>query len=113
MAKINAKSLVSVEEIKAEKPVRLARINEHKHKSGVKWIDGLNALVLPLTTFFWIIAYPLLLIYLVRDGFLFTDPLALIDPFTKEIIACILGFWYTDIKSCKRNDYRISSLRCD
>ncbi|AKK20053.1 hypothetical protein V9J15_02180 [Candidatus Liberibacter africanus] len=86
----------NVEELKVDKPIRLARIKAGNIKSGVKWIDGFNALIRPLTTLFWIIVYPLLVLYLVKEGILSTDPLMILAPFTQEIIACILGFWYTD-----------------
>ncbi|QOI69842.1 hypothetical protein PPA191_gp01 [Liberibacter phage P-PA19-1] len=85
-----------IEELKIDKPIRLARIKSQKAKSGVKWVDGVNALMRPLTTVFWIIAYPIMILYGVREGLLSTDPLRILAPFTQEIIACILGFWYTD-----------------
>ncbi|WP_446097986.1 hypothetical protein [Candidatus Liberibacter asiaticus] len=85
-----------IEELKVDQPIRLARVKAQNIKSGVKWIDGFNALIRPLTTLFWIIVYPLLVIYLVKEGILSTDPLMILAPFTQEIIACILGFWYTD-----------------
>ncbi|AKK20256.1 hypothetical protein G293_03140 [Candidatus Liberibacter africanus PTSAPSY] len=78
LAKINAKSLIAVEGIKADKPVRLARIKGYNHKSGVKWIDGFNALVRLLTTLFWIMDYPLLVIYLVKENFIIQSPLAVL-----------------------------------
>ncbi|RPD37289.1 hypothetical protein C0030_002980 [Candidatus Liberibacter solanacearum] len=31
-----------------------------------------------------------------KEGIITTDPLLLLASFTQEIIACILGFWYTD-----------------
>ncbi|RPD37325.1 hypothetical protein C0030_002885, partial [Candidatus Liberibacter solanacearum] len=55
-----------IEELKADQPIRLARIKAQKIKSGVKWIDGFNALIRPLTTFFWIIVYPLLVWWSVK-----------------------------------------------
>ncbi|MFV0256652.1 MAG: hypothetical protein EPS19_04445, partial [Candidatus Liberibacter solanacearum] len=67
-----------------------------KVKSGVKWIDGCNALVRPLTTLFWIIVYPLLVWWSVKEGVFDRSPLSILSPFEQEIIACILGFWYTD-----------------
>ncbi|RPD37329.1 hypothetical protein C0030_002595 [Candidatus Liberibacter solanacearum] len=86
----------AIEELKYDQPIRLARIKAQKVKSGIQWIDGFNAIVRPLTTLFWIIVYPLLVIYLVKEGIITTDPLLLLAPFTQEIIAGILGFWYTD-----------------
>ncbi|KAE9509628.1 hypothetical protein FXW22_05315 [Candidatus Liberibacter asiaticus] len=85
-----------IEELKIDKPIRLARIEAQKVKSGVKWVDGFTALIRPLTTFFWIIVYPLLVWWSVKEGMFNSDPLTLLSPFTQEIIACILGFWYTD-----------------
>ncbi|ONI58417.1 hypothetical protein [Candidatus Liberibacter solanacearum] len=86
----------AIEELKADKPIRLARIKAQKVKSGVKWIDGCNALVRPLTTLFWIIVYPLLVWWSVKEGVFDRSPLSILSPFEQEIIACILGFWYTD-----------------
>ncbi|OMH86431.1 hypothetical protein BWK56_05910, partial [Candidatus Liberibacter asiaticus] len=39
-----------IEELKADKPIKLARIKAQNIKSGVKWIDSFNTLVRPLTT---------------------------------------------------------------
>ncbi|ADR52304.1 hypothetical protein CKC_02775 [Candidatus Liberibacter solanacearum CLso-ZC1] len=49
----------AIEELKVDQSIRLARIKAQKVKngSGVKWIDGFNALIRPLTTFFWIIIF--------------------------------------------------------
>ncbi|ONI59068.1 hypothetical protein AYJ09_01400 [Candidatus Liberibacter solanacearum] len=85
-----------IEELKADKPIRLARIKAQKVKSGIKWIDGFNALVRPLTTLFWIIVYPLLVWWSVKEGVFDRSPLSVLTSFAQEIIACILGFWYTD-----------------
>ncbi|MBY7649584.1 MAG: hypothetical protein C4617_03700 [Candidatus Liberibacter europaeus] len=85
-----------IEELKADKPIRLARIKSQNVKSGVKWIDGFNSLVRPLTTLFWIIVYPLLVWWSVKEGICDRSPLSILSPFEQEIIACILGFWYTD-----------------
>ncbi|MBY7649512.1 MAG: hypothetical protein C4617_03265 [Candidatus Liberibacter europaeus] len=93
-----------IEELKADKPIRLARIKSQNVKSGVKWIDGFNALIRPLTTLFWIIVYPLLVFNLVKEDIIATDPLIILAPFTQEIIACILGFWYTDKIVQKKRD---------
>ncbi|AKK20098.1 hypothetical protein G293_02330 [Candidatus Liberibacter africanus PTSAPSY] len=94
LAKINAENLVALERIK-DKPVILARIHEHKHKSGIKWIDGFNALIRPLTTVF--LDYCLSVISMVERGknFVIQSPLAVLTPFEQEIIACIRGFWYS------------------
>ncbi|CAL9916452.1 hypothetical protein LSO9J_260010 [Candidatus Liberibacter solanacearum] len=35
-------------------------------------------------------------IYFVKEGIITINPLLLLAPFTQEIIAGILGFWYTD-----------------
>ncbi|ADR52635.1 hypothetical protein CKC_04430 [Candidatus Liberibacter solanacearum CLso-ZC1] len=45
---------LGIEELKVDQPIRLARIKAQKVKSssGVKWIDGFNSLIRPLTTFF-------------------------------------------------------------
>ncbi|WP_045960975.1 hypothetical protein, partial [Candidatus Liberibacter solanacearum] len=86
----------AIEELKVDKPIRLARIKDQKVKSGVKWIDGFNALIRPLTTLFWIIVYPLLVWWSVKEGIFDRSPLSVLTPFEQEIIACILGFWYTD-----------------
>ncbi|ONI60304.1 hypothetical protein [Candidatus Liberibacter solanacearum] len=85
-----------IEELKADKPIRLARIKAQKVKSGIQWIDGFNALVRPLTSLFWIIIYPLLVWWSVKEGIFDRSPLSILSPFEQEIIACILGFWYTD-----------------
>lgn len=75
LAKIHSAQTVNLEEIKygieelkADKPVRLARVKAQKVKSGIKWIDGFNSLVRPLTTLFWIIVYPLLVWWSVKEG---------------------------------------------
>ncbi|ADR52887.1 hypothetical protein CKC_05710 [Candidatus Liberibacter solanacearum CLso-ZC1] len=86
----------AIEELKVDQPIRLARIKAQKVKSGVKWIDGLNTLIRPLTTLFWIIVYPLLVWWSVKEGIFDRSPLSILSPFEQEIIACILGFWYTD-----------------
>ncbi|ADR52345.1 hypothetical protein CKC_02980 [Candidatus Liberibacter solanacearum CLso-ZC1] len=88
----------AIEELKVDQPIRLARIKAQKFKSGIKWIDGFNALIRPLTTFFWIIIYPLLVwgIVCVKEGVFDRSPLSILSPFEQDIIACILGFWYTD-----------------
>ncbi|MFV0256427.1 hypothetical protein AYO25_04630 [Candidatus Liberibacter solanacearum] len=86
----------TIEELKADKPIRLARIKAQKVKSGVQWIDSFNALIRPLTTLFWIIVYPLLVWWSVKEGIFDRSPLSILSPFEQEIIACILGFWYTD-----------------
>ncbi|KGB27787.1 hypothetical protein GS16_01650 [Candidatus Liberibacter solanacearum] len=88
----------AIEELKVDQPIRLARIKAQQVKSGVKWIDGFNALIRPLTTLFWIIVYPLLVwgIVCVKEGIFDRSPLSVLTPFEQEIIACILGFWYTD-----------------
>ncbi|ONI58716.1 hypothetical protein AYO25_03805, partial [Candidatus Liberibacter solanacearum] len=65
-------------------------------KSGVQWIDSFNALIRPLTTLFWIIVYPLLVWWSVKEGIFDRSPLSVLTSFEQEIIACILGFWYTD-----------------
>ncbi|AHA28048.1 hypothetical protein lam_702 [Candidatus Liberibacter americanus str. Sao Paulo] len=85
-----------IEELKADKPIRLARIKTQQAKSGIRWIDGFNALVRPLTTLFWIIVYPLLVWWSVKEGIFDKSPLSVLTAFEQEIIACILGFWYTD-----------------
>ncbi|ONI60355.1 hypothetical protein [Candidatus Liberibacter solanacearum] len=87
---------LGIEELKADQPIRLARIKAQKVKSGIKWIDGFNALVRPLTSFFWIIVYPLLVWWSVKEGVFDRSPLSVLTSFEQEIIACILGFWYTD-----------------
>ncbi|EMS35844.1 hypothetical protein G653_04551 [Candidatus Liberibacter americanus PW_SP] len=46
----------------------MAKIKSQQAKSGIKWIDGFKALVRPITTLFWIIVYPLLTLYLVKEG---------------------------------------------
>ncbi|MFT4325841.1 MAG: hypothetical protein AB3P25_05640 [Candidatus Liberibacter psyllaurous] len=103
LAKINSSTQLDlaeikygIEELKADKLIRLARIKAQKVKSGVKWIDGVNALIRPLTTLFWIIVYPLLVWWSVKEGYFDKSPLAVLTLFEQEIIACILGFWYTD-----------------
>ncbi|AKK20613.1 hypothetical protein G293_04990 [Candidatus Liberibacter africanus PTSAPSY] len=106
LAKINAEHMTTVEGIKAEKPVRLARINEHKHKSGVQWVDGFTAVVRPVTTVFWIIFYPLLVWWGVKENFIVQSPLAVLTSFEQEIIACILGFCIP-IKSCRRRELEV------
>ncbi|MBY7649621.1 MAG: hypothetical protein C4617_03895 [Candidatus Liberibacter europaeus] len=96
-----------IEELKADKPIRLARIKSQNVKIGVKWIDGFNSLVRPLTTLFWIIVYPLLVWWSVKEGIYDRIPLSILIPFEQETIACILGFWYTDFK---RGEVRINDL---
>ncbi|KJZ81268.1 hypothetical protein AP064_03525 [Candidatus Liberibacter solanacearum] len=86
----------AIEELKVDQPIRLARIKDQKVKSGVKWIEGFNALVRPLTSLFWIIVYPLLVWWSVKEGVFDSSPLSIFSSFEQEIIACILGFWYTD-----------------
>ncbi|KAE9514985.1 hypothetical protein IDJ79_05335 [Candidatus Liberibacter asiaticus] len=85
-----------IEELKADKPIKLARIKAQNIKSGVKWIDSFNTLVRPLTTLFWIIVYPMMVWWSVKEGIFDKSPLSILSPFEQEIIACILGFWYTD-----------------
>ncbi|QMV55140.1 hypothetical protein HUE70_05355 [Candidatus Liberibacter asiaticus] len=85
-----------IEELKIDKPIRLARIEAQKVKSGVKWVDGFTALIRPLTTLFWIIVYPMMVWWSVKEGIFDKSPLSILSPFEQEIIACILGFWYTD-----------------
>ncbi|MCU7489377.1 MAG: hypothetical protein NUV43_03030 [Candidatus Liberibacter asiaticus] len=85
-----------IEELKIDKPIKLARIKAQNIKSGVKWIDSFNTLVRPLTTLFWIIVYPMMVWWSVKEGIFDKSPLSILSPFEQEIIACILGFWYTD-----------------
>ncbi|WP_202284217.1 hypothetical protein [Candidatus Liberibacter asiaticus] len=85
-----------IEELKADKPIKLARIKAQNIKSGVKWIDSFNTLVRPLTTLFWIIVYPMMVWWSVKEGIFDKSPLSILSPFEQEIIACILGFWFTD-----------------
>ncbi|AGH17433.1 hypothetical protein Q7M48_05360 (plasmid) [Candidatus Liberibacter asiaticus] len=85
-----------IEELKADKPIKLARIKAQNIKSGVKWVDGFTALIRPLTTLFWIIVYPMMVWWSVKEGIFDKSPLSILSPFEQEIIACILGFWYTD-----------------
>ncbi|PWL04332.1 hypothetical protein DJ468_02715 [Candidatus Liberibacter asiaticus] len=85
-----------IEELKADKPIKLARIKAQNIKSGVKWIDSFNTLVRPLTTLFWIIVYPMMVWWSVKEGIFDKSPLSILSPFEQEIISCILGFWYTD-----------------
>ncbi|XCD72566.1 hypothetical protein Q7M19_05400 (plasmid) [Candidatus Liberibacter asiaticus] len=85
-----------IEELKADKPIRLARVKSQNVKIDIKWINGFNALIRPLTTLFWIIVYPLLVWWSVKERMFNKSPLSFLSPFTQEIIACILGFWYTD-----------------
>ncbi|AHA28031.1 hypothetical protein lam_685 [Candidatus Liberibacter americanus str. Sao Paulo] len=85
-----------IEELKADKPIRLAKIKAQQAKSGINWIDGFNSLVRPITTLFWIIVYPLLVWWSVKEGIFDKSPLSVLTAFEQEIIACILGFWYTD-----------------
>ncbi|XCE33131.1 hypothetical protein Q7M91_05400 (plasmid) [Candidatus Liberibacter asiaticus] len=103
LAKINTSTQVNLEEIKygieelkADKPIRLARVKSQNVKIDIKWINGFNALIRPLTTLFWIVVYPLLVWWSVKEGMFSINPLSILSPFKQEIIACILGFWYTD-----------------
>ncbi|QOI69836.1 hypothetical protein [Liberibacter phage P-PA19-2] len=82
-----------IEELKADKPIKLARIKAQNIKSGVKWIDSFNTLVRPLTTLFWIIVYPMMVWWSVKEGIFDKSPLSILSPFEQEIIACILGFY--------------------
>ncbi|CAL9916561.1 conserved hypothetical protein [Candidatus Liberibacter solanacearum] len=65
-----------IEELKVDQPIRLARIKAQKVKSGIQWIDGFNALVRPLTSLFWIIVYPLLVWWSVKEGIFDRIPLS-------------------------------------
>ncbi|MEG8098806.1 hypothetical protein [Candidatus Liberibacter brunswickensis] len=103
MAKLNNSTQLDLEEIKygieelkADQPIKLARVKAQQAKSGIKWIDGVNALIRPFTTVFWIIVYPLLVWWHVKEGIFDKSPLSILSSFEQEIIACILGFWYTD-----------------
>ncbi|ADR52567.1 hypothetical protein CKC_04090 [Candidatus Liberibacter solanacearum CLso-ZC1] len=92
---------LGIEELKVDQPIRLARIKAQQVKSGIQWIDAfnalINALIRPLTTLFWII-FPLLVWWSmgVKEGIFDRSPLSILSPFEQDIIACILGFWYTD-----------------
>ncbi|MEG8099303.1 hypothetical protein [Candidatus Liberibacter brunswickensis] len=68
-----------------------------RHNYVNKWIDGINALIRPFTTVFWIIVYPSMSTYLISKGVIATDPLALLSPYTQTIIEHIIGFWFTDL----------------
>ncbi|MBY7649473.1 MAG: hypothetical protein C4617_03050 [Candidatus Liberibacter europaeus] len=85
-----------IEELKADKQIGLSKIKSQNVKSGIKWIDAFNALIRPLTTIFWIIVYPMMVWWSVKEGIYDRSPLSILSPFEQEIIACILGFWYTD-----------------
>ncbi|QTP64139.1 hypothetical protein HUT03_04015 [Candidatus Liberibacter africanus] len=85
-----------IEALKEGNRIRLEEIKTKSIKNGFKWIGAVNYLVRPITTIFWIIVYPLLVWWSVSEGMFNQSPLAVLTIFEQEIIACILGFWYTD-----------------
>ncbi|XCE17865.1 hypothetical protein Q7L99_04410 [Candidatus Liberibacter asiaticus] len=100
IAKIQSTTQVDLKALESETPVRLARLqnqaNEDQFERESKAMIFFNALIRPFTTLFWIILYPLLIWWGVEKGYLTKDPLTLLAPFTQDIIACILVFWFTD-----------------
>ncbi len=85
-----------IEELKADKPIKLARIKAQNIKRGVKWIDSFNTLVSPLTTLLWIMVYHMMVWWSVKEGIFDISTLSFLIPFEHEIIVCLLGFCYTD-----------------
>jgi hypothetical protein len=68
--------------------------------SGVRWIDGFNALMRPLITFQWVVLlYPGVIIatfvILVNQGLPIIDAMnKVFGPEEKAVVAFIIDFWF-------------------
>lgn len=86
----------------AELAAMIAATNAQAVKSGVKWVDGLSALMRPLITFWWVVVlYSTALVarfwVLVQQGTPNVDAIVMLwGVDEKAIVASIISFWFVD-----------------
>lgn len=86
----------------AELAAMIAATNAQAVKSGVRWVDGLSALMRPLITFWWVVVlYSTALVarfwVLVQQGTPNVDAIVMLwGVDEKAIVASIISFWFVD-----------------
>jgi hypothetical protein len=98
--KINAQAdvIIGQKEIEAI----IAATKAQGMKSGVRWVDGINALMRPIITFWWVIVLYTGAMSVQFYGLMqhdFSAPAALLTVFgqpEKAIAASIISFWFVD-----------------
>lgn len=98
LANVQAASAIGASEIQA----LIESTKAQSMKSGVKWVDGINSMVRPLITFWWVIVlYTAALVaqffFLIDSGTEVTKAvLALWGVEEKALVASIVSFWFVD-----------------
>ena len=87
---------------KAEIDAIIAATKAQGQRSGVKWVDGINALMRPLITFWWVIVLYTAALAVQFYGLLQVGEsmtMSLLTVFgaqEKSIALSIIGFWFVD-----------------
>lgn len=107
--RLKAQSAEVLAKVEAEKTMTAAELSgliegvkAQAVQSGVKWVDGINSLIRPLITFWWVIvmystALSAQFLSLREGGSTNIQAiLALWGPDEKAVVASIISFWFVD-----------------
>ena len=100
LAQINAQADASIGAAEIQAVIEATKAQSMK--TGIKWVDGLNSLMRPLITFWWVVVlYTAALVaqflFLFDSGADVTQAiLALWGVEEKALVASIVSFWFVD-----------------
>ena len=100
LAQINAQADASIGAAEIQAVIEATKAQSMK--TGIKWVDGLNSLMRPLITFWWVVVlYTAALVaqflFLIDSGADVTQAiLALWGVEEKALVASIVSFWFVD-----------------
>lgn len=86
----------------ADMQAMVAAIQAQATPTGIKWVDGLNASVRPILTYWWCIGiyttHKVLLMYVAYNTHIAINEMApiLMNEFDRGVVGSIIGFWFVD-----------------
>lgn len=101
-AEINAMSAATVDTRWADGLVEALKAEGSKAPTGVQWLDGINASVRPILTYWWCIALHtankiVLTAVAVQENLKLVELAPIIyTDFDRGVVGSIIGFWFVD-----------------